>query len=155
MGSGVDLELSGSGVVEALAWPSGSREGMERRPRGWRLGTDASGRVRARIEAPIGALLVFRTSGGVIRVPLPAVLEGPQRLQVPGQPEIAVERLPWDALTVDLPRGDGTVVPGSQVSASVGFNILTACFAEVTLHSSAELRPMEGESRSVTRSNRR
>src|SRR5262249_53269621 len=59
---GVELEVSEGRVVEALAWPSGP----EPEPQGervWRLGMERTGRVRARVEAPVGASLVLRAAG--------------------------------------------------------------------------------------------
>ena len=79
-GSPLDLELTEGQAVEALIWPSGVCVGLKHPAvRGWRLGTERSGRVRIRIEAPTGASLVFRLSDQVVRVPILAVLEGPQR----------------------------------------------------------------------------
>src|SRR5882724_13713296 len=100
--AGLDLELSEGQVVDALAWPATTRGGPKRRTRGWRLGNELTGRVRARIEAPLGASLLFRAGGQVVRLPLLSVLDGPQRLATQSGLEIAVERLAWDAIALGL-----------------------------------------------------
>ena len=113
--SGLVLELTEGRVIEAMAWPAGSPDGAERRPDGgWRLGSGRTGRARARIEAPTGASLVLRAGGQEVRVPIVAVLEGPQRTPPQAGVEIGVERLPWDALAVRMLEGDGTVAPGDE-----------------------------------------
>src|SRR4051812_5530744 len=56
--TGVLLEMSDGRVVEALGWPSGTSTRPSRRDDGsWVLGREPTGRVRARVEAPIGASL--------------------------------------------------------------------------------------------------
>jgi hypothetical protein len=57
---------------------------------------------------------------------------------------VQVERLAWDALEVRLGDGDGTAVPGASLPISLGFNILAPEVADVTVHYSAELRPIRG-----------
>lgn len=141
---GLDLELSEGRVVEALAWPARPRGGPVARPNGWRLGTESTGRVRARIEAPMGASLLFRAGGQVVRLPLLSVLDGPQRLAAQPSLEIDVERLAWDAIAVHLDEGDGTAAPGAMVPVSVAFNVLTPEPTEVALRGSAELIPYRG-----------
>jgi hypothetical protein len=144
-GCPLDLEVSGGRVVDAIAWPAVTRGGPEARAQGgWRLGTGRAGRVRARVEAPAGADLLFRASGQVIRVPIPLVLEGPQHTPPQTPVEIQVERLPWDAITARLADGDGMVGPGDKVPVVVGFNILTPEPADLALHCVAELRPAGG-----------
>jgi hypothetical protein len=142
-----DLELTEGKVVEALTWPGGERRALEQLPKGaWSLGTEPSGRVRARIEAPLTASLRVRAGGQVFQFPLLALLEGPQRSPAPSPVEVAVQRLPWDSLMVALSQGDGTAAPGATVPVSVGFNVLTPEPTEVMLRCSAELRPIrEGE----------
>ena len=102
------------------------------------------GRVRVRVEAPTGASLLFRSGDQVVRVPILAVLEGPQRTPTPSPLEIGVERLPWDALAVGLGSGDGMVAPGATVPVSIGFNILTPEPTRVAVRCTAELRPIRG-----------
>ena len=144
-GSALDLELTEGQVLEALTWPGGARVG-QRCPdgNGWRLGVGRMGRVRVRVEAPTGASLLFRSGDQVVRVPILAVLEGPQRTPTSSPLEIGVERLPWDALTVGLGSGDGMVAPGATVPVAIGFNILTPEPTRVDVRCMAELRPIRG-----------
>ena len=143
--SGLVLGLTGGRVIEALPWPAGTSGGAERRPDGgWRLGPGRSGRARARIEAPTGSSLVLRAGGQEVRVPIVALLEGPQRTPAQAGVEIGVERLPWDALSVRMLEGDGMVAPGENVAVAIGLNFLTPEPAEVVARSSAELRPVGG-----------
>lgn len=143
--AGLDLELSEGRVLDALAWPpGGSRGGPKRLAQGWRLGTELAGKVRARIEAPLGASLSFRWGGQVVRLPLLSVLDGPQRLAAQPSLEIGVERLAWDAIAIGLDRSDGTAAPGAVVPVSVGFNVLTPEPTDVGLSGSVELVPSGG-----------
>ena len=165
------LEVSEGRVVEAMAWPPegpsdlGRRGGSGPGPEGsWRLGTDPQGRVRARIEAPLGARLVVRGGDQVVSVPIAAVLERPHETPAPAPLTVTVERLPWDSLAVDLGRagGDGIVAPGAEIPVSITFNILWPDAAEVALRATAVLRPVRGgdapkryELREVVPANRR
>src|SRR4051794_223445 len=57
----VTLCMTEGRVVEALDWPHPTLGGTAPESDGsWRLGTGRSGRVRGRIEAPIGASLKIR-----------------------------------------------------------------------------------------------
>lgn len=142
--TGLDLEVSEGRIVEALAWPPRSRGGAAAQPNGWRLGTEANGRVRARIEAPLEANLLLKSGGQIVRLPLLSILDGPQRLVTQPSLEINIERLAWDAIVVDLEKGDGTTAPGASVPVSVAFNVLTPEPTEVALKCSAELVPYRG-----------
>ena len=145
--SAVDLEMTEGQIVEALAWRTSDSDAREE-PRGdaqaWRIGVNPSGRVRARLEAPLGANLILRAFGQVVRIPLQALLDGQQRPFAQGPLELVVERLPWDALGIDLEKGDGTAVPGGLFPVTVAYNILTPETTEVSLRCSAELRPIGG-----------
>ena len=150
---GVDLALSAGRVVEATAWPLDPHEPGQVLfpPRNqidgsWLLGTTGRGKVRIRVEAPLAADLTVRVGGEVVRIGLASLLEGPQKGSTPGrQPtEITVERLPWDAIQVDLGASDGTADPASVVPLNLQFNILTPEPAEVNLHSIAQIRPLGG-----------
>lgn len=141
---GLELELSEGQVVGATAWPETARGAPVRRGRGWHLGSGVSGRVRARLEAPLGASLLLRAGGQAVRLPLLSLLDGPQRLAAQGGLEIAVERLAWDPIVVRAKGGDGTAAPGESVALEVGFNVLTPEPTEVALRYSAELRPYTG-----------
>lgn len=150
----ISLEMSDGKVVEALVWPGdpGKKGELAKQPDGsWRLGTEATGRVRARVEAPLGAAFLFHAGGQELRFPLVAVLEGRQHSPPQAPVEIALERLPWDTLTLQtgaiIPKDevlDGTVTPGASVPVPMGLNILTAEPAEMTVHCTAELRPLRG-----------
>ncbi|HEX8200390.1 MAG TPA: hypothetical protein VF590_07880, partial [Isosphaeraceae bacterium] len=140
------LEVPGGRILEAQG---GVEEGSEdptptavesRRV----LGSERSGRVRARIEAPTGASLVVRAGGQAVQFPLLSVLEGPQRTAPQVPLGVEVERLGWDPLEVRLDDGDGTAPPGAVVPVTVGFNVLTPEPTDVALRFSAELRPLRG-----------
>ena len=159
----VELEVSQGRLAEALAWPTGP-ETSRATDQLWRLGVGRSGRVRARIEAPVGARLTLRAGGQVMHFPLTSIIDGPQRT-VPQVPvEVTLERLPWDSLTVALGssqpaeggpnstakpnpplpgvESDGVVEPGATVPVTIGFNILTPEPTEVGVRCVAELRPL-------------
>jgi hypothetical protein len=139
------LELTEGAVVAALAWPEGERRAAERLPEGsWVLGTEPSGRVRARIEVPLSASLRIQAGGQVFQFPVLPLLDGPRRSPSTSPVEVAIERLPWDSLTVALDPGDGTAAPGATVPVSVGFNVVTPEPTDVTLRCWAELRPIRG-----------
>src|SRR5262249_36588064 len=77
-----------------------------------------------------------------------AILERPW--QTPGATRltVAVERLPWDSIAVDLGRagGDGIVAPEAEIPVSIAFNILWPDAAEVALRATAILHPVrEGD----------
>jgi hypothetical protein len=142
----VEVEPSEGRVVEAVAWPPdpGVEPPGPSGGRAWRLGGAASGRARVRVEAPAGASLLVRAGGRLTRFPIVGLMEGPQQT-LPGAPvEVRVERLPWDALELHLPEGDGTAAPGAQLPVALGFNILTPEPTEVAVRYSAELRPIRG-----------
>ena len=92
------------------------------------------------------AKLIVRGGDQVVSVPVAAVLERPQRTPAPAPLTVAVERLAWDSLSVDLgaSAGDGIVAPGAEVPVSVGFNILWPEATDVTVRYSAVLRPARG-----------
>lgn len=150
---GVVLELSEGRVVEAISWPPG-RTGETSAPSGWGaleagrwgLGATAEGRVRARVEAPVDAKLIVRGGDQSVSVPIAAVLDKPQHTPVPAPLTVSVERLAWDALTVELgpPVADGVVAAGAEVPVTVGFNILWPEPTEVTIRYSAVLRSVAG-----------
>ncbi len=151
-GSNLHLELTEGRVVEATAWPLD--EGVAARGwgpaegGGWRLGDAASGRVRARIQTAVDAKLIVRRGDQVVSVPVAAVLERPQRTPSPSPSPltVAVERLPWDTLSVGLgaAAGSGIVAPGAELPVSIGFNILWPETTDVTVRYSAVLRPARG-----------
>ena len=148
--AGIRLELSEGRVIEAMPWPSGetgSPPGWGPADGGsWRLGVGAEGRIRARIEAPVDANLIVRGGDQVVNVPVAALLDRPQRTPGPSTLTVAVERLAWDTLSVDLgaSAGSGIVAPGAEVPVSVGFNILWPEATDVTVRYSAVLKPARG-----------
>lgn len=153
-GTTLGLTMSEGKVVEALTWPvKGDRAIQPARAADgeWRMSTASSGRVRARIEAPLGAAFVFRAGGQDLRIPLTSLLEGRQHTPPQAPVAITLERLPWDSLTLQTRSAgpddevtDGTVVPGARVAIGTGLNILTPEPAEMMVHCVAELRPLHG-----------
>jgi hypothetical protein len=143
--TGVALELTEGRAIEVVA-PPGAAGGEPLVARGegaWDLGAAPSGRVRARIEAPLGASLRIVAGGQAFLFPIASILEGPQRTAPPALADIGVERLPWDALEVHL-DGDGTAPPGGSWPLTVGLNVLSPELSEVALRFTAELRPARG-----------
>ena len=145
----VTLGLNEGRIIEALAWPgagpSPEARAASARPEGpWRLGAGRVGRVRAQIEAPVGASLLVETGGPVLTFPILDLLEGPQQSGPGATVAVEVQRLAWDVLEVHVDEGDGTAVPGSVVPVRVGFNVLTPDPTEVFVQFSAVLRPLRG-----------
>ena len=139
----VELELSEGQVVEAVAWPDGPAPALKS-GRVWGLGSDRGGRVRARIEAPLGAGLLIRAGGQALRFPVSLILEGAQKTPSQAPVAVTVERLAWDVIAVDLPENKGLVAPGSTFPVSVGFHVLTPEPGAVDVRCQAELRPVRG-----------
>jgi hypothetical protein len=163
----ITLEVSEGRVVDAVAAlgsssPAGALSPARKSDSLWTLGRERSGRTRVRIEAQPTSSLLLRAGGQPMRFPLPLVLEGPRKTPTQSPVEITVERVSWDALTVDLTSGDaldpapkplegkekplpdGVVAPGSKVAVSVGFNVLSPEATEVVVRCDAELRPIRG-----------
>jgi hypothetical protein len=139
-------------VSEVVSWPPEFSAQDGPRPRlgpdgDWRLGPGGTGRVRARLEVSPGADLVVRRGEHVVRIPVVAVLERPQRTPSQSPLTVSVERLPWDSLIVDLGPGaaDGIVAPGVAVPVVVKYNILSPETADVMVRTTAVLRPMGGD----------
>ncbi|APW63444.1 hypothetical protein [Paludisphaera borealis] len=144
------IELTDGDVIEAVAWPPtdpSDRRVIEPADAGdgpRRLGSEPTGRIRARIESGLAAELVVKRGGQVVRLPLAAILERPQHIAAPAPLSLKVERLPWDALAVDFGAGaeSGVSAPGVEVPVTVGYNILHPDAAEVTVRTTAVLRPI-------------
>jgi hypothetical protein len=144
----VELIVADGQVVEAIVWPDDHawrvvlESGSARVP----LGQGQTGKVRARVEAPIGTTLQLHFGDHAVKFPLAALLDGPQRLTQAGMVEVEASRVPWDGLEVRLgdQAFDGTVPPGASVPLLIGTNVLTPEPAEVTVSLSAELRPVRG-----------
>ncbi len=150
------LELSQGIVDEAIAWPPRSESGLATArprdvmgpgPRGsWRLGDEPAGRVRARLEAPLGASVIVRCGDQKISIPVAAILERAQRTPPQAPLAVNIERLAWDSLAIDLggAASEGIVAPGADLPVTVAYNVLAPDVAEVKLHASAVIRPMNG-----------
>lgn len=152
-GSEVSVEVSAGRVIEAIAWPPRSPREAAGSPGwgpvaggGWRLGDGGEGRARARIEAPLDAMLVVRRGDQAVSLPLAAVLDRPQHTPATAPMAVGVERLAWDAMEVDLgpAAGEGIVAPGAEVPVRVGLNILWPEATDVTVRYSAVMRPARG-----------
>ena len=135
LGAGVAM-----GSDSLVSSPTPGSKGM------WSLGKRGEGRVRARIEAPVDANLVVRGGDQAIGMPLAAVLERPQRTPPQSRLVVTVERLAWDSIVVDLGESarDGVVAPGAVVPVSVGYNIIWPEASEVSVRTTAVLRPLAG-----------
>ncbi len=157
--TGIMLEITNGRVVEVIDWPpsngshgvdgGGSLQGSGPAPGGagtWSLGKRAEGRVRARIEGTLDGSLVLRGGDQVIGMPLQAVLERPQHTPSQSRLVVTVERLAWDSIVVDLGESarDGIVAPGAVVPVSVGYNIIWPEASEVSVRTTAALRPLAG-----------
>ncbi len=144
----VELALTAGRIVEAVGWPTASTPAPPRIQGDgcWLVGSSSRGKVRVRVEAPLSADLTIRVGGQGARIGLGSLLEGPQKGATSGPQgvEVAVERLPWDAIQAELGAEDGTAESASMVPLGLRFNILTPEVAEVALRCSAELRPVGG-----------
>ena len=106
-------------------------------------GRTRSGRVRIRVEAPLGATLNVEGAGQIVPFTLAGFIDGPQRSAPPARIELSVERLSWDTIEVGE-EGDGLVAPGSAIPLTIGLNVLSTDVGEVQLRLIAKLRPMGG-----------
>ncbi|WP_165073558.1 hypothetical protein [Paludisphaera rhizosphaerae] len=143
----VTLEVVDGRPLEAVAWPwdaDPDAGGPAPTPSGaWRLGSEAKGRVRVRLEASPNATLVVRRGDQTIRMTVAAILEGSPTPPSPGL-NVTVQRLPWDALAIDFGPGaeNGVAAPGTAVPVTIGYDILQQDAAEVTVRTTAVLRPI-------------
>ena len=149
----VTLEVTKGQVLGVIPWPNlRSGDGSDRRAIGpvskgiWTLGRGREGRVRARIEAPLEASLTVRNGTQAVSIPIASILDGPQRTPGNAPLSVLVERLAWDAVSIDLaaPVTDGIVAPESDIPVSVGFNILWPESIEMVVHVSASLQSARG-----------
>lgn len=142
----VVLEVIDGRVVEGVAWPWDAVAKVGPAPiegGSWRLGPGAAGKVRLRVEVATGSTLVVRRGDQESRHAIAAILEGPQAVTLAEGLSLAVRRLPWDVLDVDFGAGveGGVAAPGATVPVSIGYNILQPDAAEVTVRTTAALRP--------------
>jgi hypothetical protein len=141
----VEVALTDGKILEILT-ASGAGPTQARGDGSWLAGSGTKGRARLRVEGNMGSELGLKVAGQTFRSSLGSLLEGPQRSAPKSGNEIGFERLPWDAIQVELsePGSDGTVEPGAAVSLTLGFNVLTPEAASVNLRCLAELRPAQG-----------
>jgi len=139
-------------VTEVISWPPEASAQDAIRPSqsadgNWHLGPGGAGRVRARLEVTTGADLLVRRGENQVRIPVLAILERPQHTPSQSPMTVAVERLPWDSLIVDLGQGaeDGMVAPSVAVPVVVKYNIVAPDSAEVMVRTTAVLRQIGGD----------
>ncbi|QEH35900.1 hypothetical protein OJF2_44570 [Aquisphaera giovannonii] len=146
----ISLSTSDGQVADVVAWPAEKHAEGPRPHRGpdedWRLGSQPSGRVRARLEVTPAADLVVRKGGSTVRIPVATILEKPQQGPPQAAVAVTVERLAWDSLMIDLGQGaeSGVVAPSTAVPLSLRHNIVWPDAAEVIVRTTAILRPMGG-----------
>ena len=147
----VSLAVTEGRVAEAVPWPPPEpfRCASKTEPAAdgsWPLGTEAAGHVRARVEAALGADLIVRRGSRLVRIPVAAILERPQHTPDQSSLIVSVERLPWDSLMVDLvgEAEQGVVAPLATLPVSLKYNILWPEASEVTVRTTAVLRPIGG-----------
>ncbi|MFO0956035.1 MAG: hypothetical protein U0800_01065 [Isosphaeraceae bacterium] len=142
--------MSEGQVIEAMAWPDDpawrSPIPVEAGSIRLAMGQGQNGKVRARIEAPVQATLQWQFGDQAVKLPVSALLDGPQKLSQAGIVDIEVGRVAWDPLEVRLGDGsvEGVLPPGSNVPLLIGTNLLTPEPGEVTVVLTAELRPIRG-----------
>ncbi len=147
------LEVVDGRVVEGVAWPWDGASKSAPGPAAagvWRLGSEASGRVRLRIEAGVNSTLIVRRGAASVPIAVAAILEEPQSAPAASGLGLTVRRLPWDALAVDFGAGAelGIVAPGATVPVTIGYNVIQLDATEATVRTAAVLRPA-GEAEAV------
>lgn len=160
----VELDLPGGRVLDAITWPaergaaSQDLDGTSRLPGGrFKLGKSVEGRSRVRVEGPLSSFLQLRVGGHVVRVPLTSLLNGRQHTAAGSPFQVGMERLPWDALEVQIAQFPGTVRgesppvdeagivrPGAALNLTVGLNIQTLEPADAVVTLTTEVRPIRG-----------
>ncbi len=144
--SEVVVSVSEGQVIEAVAWPTASRAAgnspRQAEDGSWTLGSTDAGRIRARVEAAAGADLIVRRGDNVVRIPVLAIVDRPQRTPPHAPLVIGVERLPWDLLLAHLGPGaeHGMVQPSTAVQLFLQYNIITPEAPEATVRTTAALR---------------
>ena len=153
------LEVTNGRVVDLMDWPPPtsrpSADGVIASPSSGTAPTpqgvvEAGHATRRAGSCPDRGAARFQPGGRggaqAIGIPLAAVLERPQRTPPQSRLVVSVERLAWDSIIVDLGESarDGIVAPGATVPVSVGYNILWPDASEVSVRTSAVLRPIGG-----------
>ncbi len=148
----VSLGATEGVVTEVVPWPPESlAQEMIRPSLGtdgyWQLGSSSAGRVRARLEVTPCADLLVRRGENQVRIPILAILERAQHTPAQSPLTVNVERLPWDALMVDLGQGaeDGMVPPSVAVPVVLKYNIVVPESPEVMVRTTAVLRELGGD----------
>ena len=138
-----EFELSEGRVLEAVVRRDGA-SGFQTIAGGskgiWKLGSTVSGTARIRLDAPVGATLLVRSSGRTARVPIASLIEGPWRTGSKDPLALRVERLPWDSIELRFLEPKTTFTPNQEVEIALGFNILTPEPTEVSIRYTLELR---------------
>jgi hypothetical protein len=147
--SEVSLGVTNGQVVEAVFWPRSPDHSNRATPRrgidaDWLLGSEGAGKLRARLEVTLGAELVVRRGKQVVRVPVVSILERPQHTPDQSPLTLSVERLPWDSLAIETGQGaeEGVVAPATSVPVLIQYNILWPEATEVSVRTTAVLRPL-------------
>ena len=141
MGGGPHPARAASRLAPDAPGPS-TRPGRDRAV--GRPATSRSGRVRARVEAPLGATLTVQAGAQSVRIPLARLLDGPQRTVPPATIDVgAAAGSAWDAIEVDPGDFAGRPPPrccAARVPVRLGLNVLTSDASEVDLRFTAELK---------------
>ena len=142
----VEIELNAGRIAGAVAIPliGGDRAeptangGLQFRPA-------ASGRIRARVEAPLSATLTVKAGTQTVPIPLARLVDGPQRTVAPATIDVGVARVAWDVVEFDAGEFQGSAAPGEKFPVRVAFNLLAPEPSEVNLHFTAELKSARGQ----------
>jgi hypothetical protein len=144
-GAAIELSVNDGRITEARSWPGpGLIEPVAASDGSWKVAPSRSGRVRARVEAPLTASLIVKAGGKATIFPISSLLEAPQRNADVAAVEVRVERLPWDSIEVLL-EGEGFVAPGASLVLGVSPNVLVPDATEVALRLSGQLRSVRGD----------
>jgi hypothetical protein len=136
----IDLSLNEGRLLGAVATPPASGVAAAANPDGsWRVGLAKSGRIRTRLEAPLGSTLTIKAGDQLVKIPLLRLLDAPQRTVPPAAIEVGAARVAWDVIEIDPGKMGGVAKPGDAVPVRVGFNVLSDA-SEVNLRFTAELR---------------
>jgi len=143
IGKVVAVPEAGEFALDAL---SDKGVGILRSDGAWVLGMAKRGRIRASLRCPVGAGLEVRSGDEVVRIPIVAILEKPQRTPSSLPLRVSVERLAWDSLTVEFAgaANRGILAPGSTVRLLVGLNVIWPEKVGMSARLSGVIRPVRG-----------